>query len=90
MYVCMYIRLTSRRVASFFEKFSPFTHTLLQRYRPYQSVPVRFSGPELESPGISIRRTAIVRTSYIWSYVSVLHYRLDFGLGNQTREKQQF
>ena len=40
------------------------------------------------SPGISIGRTAIVvvRTPYIWSYVSVLLYQWDFGLGNLTRD----
>ena len=46
---CMYIILTPRRVASFFAKFSPFTNTLLYRYRLInrcQPVPVRFSGPE--------------------------------------------
>ena len=89
----MYIILTPRRVASFFERFSPFTHTIRYRYRLInrcQPVPVRFSGPELfaPQPAISIRRTAIVvvRTPYIWSYISVLLYRWDFGLGNGTRD----
>ena len=33
IYLCMYIILTPRRVASFFERFSPFTHTIFYRYR---------------------------------------------------------
>ena len=79
MYVCILI-LPPRGVASFFERFSPFTHTILYRYHIInrcQPVPVRFSGPELVAPGISIGRTAtvVVRTPYIWSYVSVLPYR---------------
>ena len=41
------IVLTPCRVASFFERFSPFTHTSLYRYHLYQPVPVRFSGPEV-------------------------------------------
>ena len=43
------------------------------------------AGASRASPGISIGRTAIVvvRTPYIWSYVSVLLYRRDFGLGNR-------
>ena len=45
------------------------------------------AGARCASPGISIERTGIVvvRTSYIWSYISVLLYRGDFGLGNRTR-----
>ena len=52
MYVCILI-LTPRRLASFFERFSPFTHTILYRYRLInrcQPVPVRFSGLELVAP----------------------------------------
>ena len=39
------------------------------------------------SPGIRIGRTAIVVVcmSYIWSYVSFLLYRRDFGPGRRTR-----
>ena len=46
------------------------------------------AGASRASPGISIGRTAIVvvRTPYIWNYVSVLLYRWDFGLGNRTRD----
>ena len=57
LYVCMYIILTPRRVASFFERFSPFTHTILYRYRLInrcQPVPVRFSGPELVAPHLEL------------------------------------
>ena len=49
----MYIILTPRRVASFFERFSPFAHTILYRYRLInrcQPVPVRFSRPKLVAP----------------------------------------
>ena len=52
MYVCILI-LTPRRLASFFERFSPFTHTILYGYRLInrcQPVPVRFSGLELVAP----------------------------------------
>ena len=75
-FFCMYvILLTPRRAASYFERFPPFTHTttLINRCQP---VRVGFSGRVLvrASLGISIGRTAIlvVRTPYIWSYVSVL------------------
>ena len=48
------------------------------------------TGASRALPGISIGWTAIVvvRTpyEYIWSYVSVLLYRWDFGLGNRTRD----
>ena len=49
----MYIILTPRRVASFFERFSRFKHTTLYRYRLInrcQPVPVTFSRPELVMP----------------------------------------
>ena len=49
----MYINQTPRRVASFFERFSSFTQTMLYRYRlnnRCQPIPVRFSGPELVAP----------------------------------------
>ena len=78
MNTSMYIVLIPRRVASFFQRFSPFTHTILYQYHlinSYQTVPVRFSGAGASraSPGISIERTAIVvvRAPYIWSYLSV-------------------
>ena len=74
---CMYIILTPRRVASFFERFCLFTHTILYRYPPYQplstgSGSILGAGASRPSPGISIGRTAIVvvRTPCIWSYVS--------------------
>ena len=82
MYVCMYITLTPRRVAIFFLKvISFYTHYTLS-VPPYQplstgSDSILGAGASRASAGISIGRTAIVvvRTPYIWSYVSVLPYR---------------
>ena len=81
MYVCMYINiLTPRRVGSFFEFLSLYTH--LYRYRLInrcQRIPVRFSGPELVAPhlesALDEQSIVVVRTPYIWGYVSVLPYR---------------
>ena len=80
MYVSMYvILLTLRRAASFFERFSSFTHTTLLLVPPLStgSGSILEAGASSASPGISIGRRAIVviRTPYIWSYVSVLPYR---------------
>ena len=78
MYV---ILLTPRRVASFFKRFSSFTHYTLS-VPPYQLLSTdsgSILGAEASraSSKINIGRTAIVvdRTPYIWSYVSVLPYR---------------
>ena len=49
----MYIIVIPRRVASFFERFFTFTHTILYRYHLIyrcHPVPIRFSGPELVAP----------------------------------------
>ena len=85
---CMYIVWTPRRVASFFVKvLSFYTHYTLS-VPPCQplstgSGSILGAGASRASPGISIGRTAnvVVRTPYIWSYVSVVLYRRDFGLG---------
>ena len=87
----MYIILTPRRVGNFFERFSPFTHTILYRYRLInrcQPVPVDSRGRSYSRFTWNQQRTAlvVVRTPYIWSYVSILPYRWDFGLGNRTRD----
>ena len=81
MYVCMYTILTPRKVATFFERFSPFyTHytLLVHPYQPLStgSGSILGAGARRSSPGISIARTAIVvvGTPYIWSYVSVLYF----------------
>ena len=93
VHVCMYIILTPRRIASVFEKvLSFYTHYTLS-VPPYQPLSTGFgwtleAGTTRASRGISIRRTAIVavRTPYIWSYISVLFYRWDFGLGSRIRD----
>ena len=89
----MYIILTPRRVANFFWKvFSFYTHYTLP-VPPYQplstgSGSILGVGASRASLGINIGQTAIVvvRTLYIWSYVSVRLYGWDFGLGSQTRD----
>ena len=82
----------TRRVASFFFKGSLVLHTLYFIDTALSTVATDSGsilglGASHASPGISIERTAIVvvRTPYIWSYVSVLLYRWDFGLGNRTQ-----
>ena len=66
--MCMYTILAPRRVASFFETFSPFTHTILYRYRLINRSTGSGSNLGTEasrtSPGISIRRTVISRGSH--------------------------
>ena len=96
MYVCMYVYyIDSPKGCKFFWKFlSFFTHysyTLyVPRYQPLStgSGSIPGAGASRTLPRISIGRTAIVvvHTLYIWSYVSVLLYRWDFGLGNRTRD----
>ena len=75
MYVCLYIILTPRRIASFF-KGSPLS---VPPHKPLStgSGSILGAGASRASPGISIGRTAIVVvcTPYIWSCVSVLLYR---------------
>ena len=89
----MYIILTPWRVESLFERFSPFNTLYFIGNALYQPLStssglILGAGANRASPGISIGRTAIVvvRTPYIWSYVSVLPYRWDFGPGNRTRD----
>ena len=90
---CMYVYyIDSPKGCKFFWKvLSFYTHYTLS-VPPYQplstgSGSILGAGASRASPGISIGRTAIVvvRTPYIWSYVSVLPYRWGFGLGNWTR-----
>ena len=53
-------------------------------YRCLPTGSILGAGPSRASPGISLGRTVVVRTFYI--YVSVLLYRRDFGAGNQTQD----
>ena len=76
----------------FWKVLSFYTHYTLS-VPPYQSLAadsgsILEAGANRASPGISIGRIAIVvvSTPYIWSYVTVLPYRWDFGLGNRTRD----
>ena len=76
----------------FWKVLSFYTHYTVS-VPPYQplstgSGSILGAGASRASPGISSARTAIVvvRTPYIRSYVSVLPYRWDFGLGNRTRD----
>ena len=67
MYV---ILLTPRRVASFIERFSPFTHTTLLSVPPLSTIVNRFRFDSRDrsysraSPGIGIGRTAYSRGSH--------------------------
>ena len=88
--LCMYVYyIDSPKGCKFFWKvfkvLSFYTH-YTSSVPPYQ--PLSTGSGSILGPGISIGRTAIVvvRTPYIWSYVSVLPYRWDFGLGNRTRD----
>ena len=86
------IILIPRRIASFFLKVLYFyTHYTLSvsPYQPFSTGcgSILEAGASHVSPGISIGRIAIVvvRKLYTWSYISVLLYRWDFGLGNRIR-----
>ena len=89
----MYINIDSSKGCKFFWKvLSFYTHYHLS-VPPYQQLStgsgsILGAGASRAPPGISIGRIPIVvvRMPYIWSYVSVLPYRLDFGLGNWTRD----
>ena len=90
MYVCY---IDSPKGRKFFSKVLSFcTHYTLSvlPYEPLSTGSGSFLGARASraSPGISIVRTAIVvvRTPYTWSYVSVLLYQWDFGLGNRNRD----
>ena len=67
--LCMYIILTPRRVASFFERFSSFYTHYTSSVPPYQPLStgsglILEAGASRTSPGINIGRTAYSRGSH--------------------------
>ena len=93
--VCIYSIDCPKSCKFFWKVFSFYTlYTLsVPPHRPLSTGSSSILGARASraSPGFSIGRTDIlvVRTPYIWSLVSVLLYRWNFGLGNRTRDMLQ-
>ena len=86
--VCHFI--DPRRAASFFDKFSHFTHTTLLSVPPVSTGSILGTGASRASPGISVGWTAIVavRTPYIWCLA--LPVRLRFRESNPRHAPKSF